>query len=289
MKELSCKKYTPSQWKTSEEEGFKFIKRILPNGWTAELQGGNDSTISDIFIFNEKSEFIFAIEIKQLPSAGGMQFVVDQDENGLFVSDNINPHVPSVLNVLNSVTSRAQKIALDSVTRPIVQDCLVANLIAKNVKFLLITNATNSYFKLLPVSNLFEEVNVNLNFPRPKKSGSRDFPKTLLAEAIIKIGQYFGMEDLSFYPHFEKPKKTMVNIPVANKLSGKQGIYLSEFLYLGTRISLDSDLHHTYELRKLSGKSHDEIKPTVIINLTKTRRKAKQSEKDAQGLLLDFK
>lgn len=286
MKELSCMKHTQPQWKISEEEGFKFIKRILPNGWTAELQGGNDSTISDIFIFNEKGEFIFAIEIKQLPSAGGMQFVVEQDENGLFVSSNINPIVPSVLNILNSVTTRAQKIALDSVTRPIVQDCLVASLIAKKVKFLLITNATNSYFKLLPVSDLFEEVNVNLNFPRPKKSGSRDYPKTLLSEAGIKIGQYFGTEDLVFYPHLEKPKKTMVNIPVANQLGGKKGIYLSDCLYLGTRISLDSDSHYTYELRKISGKGHDEIKPTVIINLTKTRRKAKQSEKVAHELLL---
>lgn len=205
------------QWSINEKYIAERIAEQLPENYSLQRMGAADSTVSDIAIYNEEGNLVTFVEAKSEKSQCG-QFVLIEDGNGKLTATSglDNPHTVPLTNILNEykekypTDTRIDPSKLSEQSKTQVYDWIRDHYRGMGASFIGVTDNSNSYVKLIPLDDLENEVDVTLNFPRIKQSGSANLPKSHKEafHSAMKISK------ISEYSHkiFEQDGKTFVEI-----------------------------------------------------------------------------
>jgi hypothetical protein len=92
-----------TSWEKLEHKVEHEIKKLLPAGYAVEGLGSSNSNTTDVKIMNSMTGEEYGVEVKQLPSAAGIQLVVEKTENGYVMTNEGQKNIPYLQKFLNLV------------------------------------------------------------------------------------------------------------------------------------------------------------------------------------------
>lgn len=244
---------TLTQWAVNEHYIAMQIKQRLPQEYDLEVMGSTDSTVSDLCIVNSEGETVTFVESKSVKSQCG-QFVLTVNGEGIFeaTSGLDNPHTMPLVKVLNDYIKAYpddRKIVPERLTEEaegLVYSWIKHHYTQMGVSFIAVTDNGNTFVNVIPLNSLEQEVNVSLNFPRIKQSGSSSLPKS--HKELFKT--VFTGSTAARYQHvlFEKGGKTFVKM--VNRVLSLKEQYVGDEYFL-SKVS-ETNKEALYTVRKRS-------------------------------------
>lgn len=245
---------TEPQWSLNEAYITEVIDGNLPEGFIAKRMGSSDSTVSDVAIYDKTGKLVTFVEAKSEKSQCG-QFVLTEDANGVLTATSglENPHTIPLTNILNAYrkTNPSDKKIdpnkLSDTDRKEVYDWIRDHYRGMGASFIAVTDNDNSYVRLVPLEELEGSVNVTLNYPRIKQSGSADLPKTQ-REAFEQKWFSNGLSNRE-HKMFTEGSKTLVEINGAALSTSEQ--YVDEEKFFLSKIR-ETSTGNVYAVKKRS-------------------------------------
>lgn len=254
------------QWELIEERARLNVGFYAGRHYDVANAGRRDSTNADIFVTNNKTGKSGYLEVKKVPSRAGLQAVLKEDKNGKFSPSDTKQGqwVQEICDIINS--QPAGTVSLSASEQKQVNEIIVNHYKSKNIMGLMYTDAKGKDFALCAVDEIPDNVDIVLETPRRKESGSSPWPKRDMS-MIKDIMERSGFK-ASDYTIEEQGKRSYVkfkNEPeLGLKLSKNQSGYgVPEIDGVLPQLSSVEGTSLVYEIRKRSKTAN----PTVIIKL----------------------
>jgi hypothetical protein len=153
-------------------------EKTLPEGWTAEVVGQNNSHVPDILVRNEKGELQYSVEVK-MPLSQALPIVLSKDENGLWaVPEDADEYTQKRVAILNKPENLALQGGAEAVVtdeeRTVLLDLFEQHLTDKGSRYLYVVNPDKKKDAIIDSTLITEDsrVSLTLRIPRAKSSGS---------------------------------------------------------------------------------------------------------------------
>lgn len=231
------------QWVKNEQHITETLQNVLPKNFVAENLGNADSTVSDVKITNLKTGKHFFIEAKSEKSQCG-QFVLTENSEGKLepTSGLENPYTSKLTDTLNRYRndnpedSKIDTSKLTTQEQQNVYSWVKHHYRQMGAEFIAVTDDENSYVNIVPIDQIENNVNISLNYPRVKQSGSahisqkhkEHFSNTLKNSHISSYN----------YTQYEKEGKTFIEIK--NNILSSSEQYVDSDNYFLSKVSQTS-------------------------------------------------
>lgn len=275
------------QWILNENYIADRISEKLPAGYTAEVKGNSDSTVSDIAIYDSKGELVTFVEAKSEKSQCG-QFVLTEDDNGKLTATSAldNPYTVPLTEALNRYrTSYPNDIKLDPAKLTDEEKANAYEWIKHHYKRLgashiAVTDDSNTYVRIMPIDEIEKDVDITLNMPRVKQSGSVKLPKThqqafndaLASSKLVTNG----------YTYVQNEKDGLTYITVQGKELTKDEQYIDADNYFLSKVG-EKQGNFVYVARKRSNTKNI----NEVLGFTYTHEKSDYGFSDLNNSLLN--
>lgn len=226
-----------ASWELFEIEACDYLNNQLnETNFHFEGEGGNDSTLSDIKVF-ENSNYLFTIEAKYSPAQSGQ--IALAENNGLYILSDAskgknNPYTPTIINHLNENKSTysptKQKAISIKLDERVLSQWIIKHYQNKNSKFIITSTQLNSFKVILPTHELMNYFDVSAVIRR-KKSGTRDVAKKNIQSCMNELKQYLSTLNLQIINTISEDKKTRIILNSSQSLT-KSECYFGEKYFL---------------------------------------------------------
>jgi hypothetical protein len=243
----------------------------LPEGWTAEVVGQNNSHVPDIKVFNEKGEYQYCVEVK-MPSSQALPIVLQKGEDGKWITPaDADEYVAKRVEILNRPENLelygGAEAKISDEDRNLMLDLFEEHLAGKDTSYLYVVNLDKKKDIVIDRELITEDdrVSITLRTPRSKSSGSRSIGIRKFESTKTEVlKQFEGAVDL--YAGKEGHKKRAFLYTEENLESNSSRRHIGDNLYISRgsdekiRKTIDGVLKevYVYEIREKSAKPTEE-------------------------------
>lgn len=263
---------TLNPWEVIEERARLNVGFYAGSKYDVSAASRRDSTNADIHVTDRKSGKSGYIEVKKIPSRAGIQAVLSVKSDGTYVPSDSKQSkwVQPICDIVNKRSS-GQDIVLSPDEQKQINAIMVNHYKSKNIMALMYTDAKGRDFSMCKVDDIPENIDIVLDVPRAKESGSSPWPKRdrSFIPGIIE-GAGFASSD---YTIEEQGRRTYVKFKkspaLASKMEKNQSGYSTAETAQGflPQFSNVEGTDLVYEIRKRSKTAN----PTAIIRMKKNK------------------
>lgn len=247
-------------------------EKTLPEGWSAEVVGQNNSHVPDIKVFNDKGEYQYCVEVK-MPSSQALPIVLQKGEDGKWITPaDADEYVTKRVEILNRPENLAlyggAEAKISEEDRNLMLDLFEEHLAGKDTKYLYVVNLDKKKDIVIDRELITEDerVSITLRTPRSKSSGSRSIGIRKFEETKATVLKEFKDSTVDLYSGKEGHKKRAFLYTEENLDSNSSRRHIGENLYIskGSDVTVKKNINgvvkevYVYEIREKSAKPTEE-------------------------------
>lgn len=247
-------------------------EKTLPEGWTTEVVGQNNSHVPDIKVFDAKGNYQYCVEVK-MPSSQALPIVLQKGENGKWITPaDADEYITKRVEILNRPENLelygGAEAKVTEEDRNLMLDLFEEHLALKDTKYLYVVNLDKKKDLVIDRDLITEDerVNITLRTPRSKSSGSRSIGIRKFEAAKAQVLEVFTDGDVDLYSGREGHKKRAFLYTEVNLDSNDSRRNIGDNLYIsrGSEQTVQKEINgvfkdvYVYEVREKSAKPTEE-------------------------------
>jgi hypothetical protein len=206
---------TTKKWKLFEEKSKEYLnKELKDKSITVVLEGGSNSRMPDLVLFDKFQKKIFSIEAKLSPSQGG-QIVIINDGNKFNESEkskNFNEYSQQIIEIINSkflffVSKESKNYELTQQEFNMLTCWVKRHYFNKDCKYIITSTKLDSFYAIIPLAEIDKYFEIKAVI-RQKKSGTTDIPLKDKENVKNEIISHYGPNS----KFFNEGKKLILEI-----------------------------------------------------------------------------
>jgi hypothetical protein len=212
------------------------FSKTLPEGWTAEVVGQNNSHVPDILVKDEKGELQYTVEVK-MPSSQALPIVLSKGDDGKWeVPEDADGYAKKRVAILNKPENLALQGGAEAIVtqeeRDVLLDMFESHLAGKNAKYLYVVNTIKSKDIIMDRDLITEDdrVSLTLRIPRAKSSGSSHVSGVKFDNAKLETLKVFKGSKVEFETVKGKKRAMLYTDEQLGSNSARR--YVGESLYI---------------------------------------------------------